>query len=157
MIPLLLALALQTGQAVPPGEEPVAPYTQSNANAGATPFSGTRMWKAFHEQAGVNRIVDEMVTRNVADPRIADIFKGQDLVRLRRTLKKQFCYILGGGCTYSGRTMAASHKDLGLQQADFNALVENLQAAMRNEHVAFFAQNAFLAKLAPMERATVVR
>ena len=37
------------------------------------------------------------------------------------------------------------------------ALVENLQTAMRHEHVAFFAQNAFLAKLAPMERTTVVR
>lgn len=156
MIPLLLvaAFALQT---TPPGEEPVAPYTQSNANAGATPFKGDRMWKAFHEQAGVNRIVDEMTDRNVADPRIADIFKGQDLVRLRRTLKEQFCYLLGGGCIYTGRTMAASHKDLGLQQADFNALVENLQAAMRHEHVSFFAQNAFLAKLAPMERTTVVR
>lgn len=157
MISLLFALALQTAQAVPPGEEPVAPYTQSNANADAAPFKGDRMWKAFHQQAGVDRIVDEMVDRNIADPRIADIFKGQDIVRLRRTLKEQFCYILGGGCTYTGRTMAASHKNLGLQQADFNALVENLQAAMRHEHVAFFAQNAFLAKLAPMERTTVVR
>ena len=157
MISFLVALALQTAQGVPPGEEPVAPYVQSNANAGAAPFKGDRMWKAFHEQAGVDRIVDEMVNRNIADPRIADIFKGQDLVRLRRTLKEQFCYILGGGCTYTGRTMAASHKDLGLQQADFNALVENLQTAMRHEHVAFFAQNAFLAKLAPMERTTVVR
>lgn len=157
MISFLVALALQTPQAVPPGEEPVAPYVQSNANAGAAPFKGDRMWKAFHEQAGVDRIVDEMVDRNIADPRIADIFKGQDLVRLRRTLKEQFCYILGGGCTYTGRTMADSHKDLGLQQADFNALVENLQAAMRHEHVAFFAQNAFLAKLAPMEKTTVVR
>ena len=155
---LLLAAALQTVAAPPPpGEEAVAPYAQSDANAGAKPFAGTRMWHAFHEQAGVDRIVDEMVARNVADPRIADIFKGQDLVRIRRTLKEQFCYILGGGCTYTGRDMRSSHKDLGLQQADFNALVENLQAAMRHEHVAFFAQNAFLAKLAPMERATVVR
>lgn len=156
MFPLLLAAAL-TLQTVPPGEDPVAPYAQSNANAGAKPFKGQRMWKAFHEQAGVDRIVDRMTDRNVADPRIADIFKGQDTVRLRRLLKEQFCYILGGGCTYTGRAMAASHKDMGLQQADFNALVENLQAAMRHEHVPFFAQNAFLAKLAPMERTTVVR
>lgn len=158
MIPLFLAaLALQTAQAVPPGEEPVAPYAQSNANAGATPFKGTRMWKAFHGKAGVDRIVDELVDRNISDPRIADIFKGQDVVRIRRLLKEQFCYILGGGCTYTGRAMADAHKDMGLQQADFNALVENLQAAMRHEHVPFFAQNAFLAKLAPMERTTVVR
>ncbi|TPG43603.1 group 1 truncated hemoglobin [Sphingomonas koreensis] len=156
MIPLLFAAALAL-QATPPGEDPVDPYTQSNANAGATPFKGDAMWKAFHGKKGVARVVDAMVDRNVADPRISDIFKGQDLVRLRRTLKEQFCYILNGGCDYTGRTMAGSHKDLGLQQADFNALVENLQAAMRDEHVAFFAQNAFLAKLAPMERTTVER
>jgi hemoglobin len=158
MIPFLFAaLLLQTTEPVPPGEEAVASYTQSDANAGATPFKGGHMWKASHGQAGVDRIVDQMVDRNMTDRRIADIFKGQDIVRLRRTLKEQFCYILGGGCTYTGRTMAESHKDLGIQQADFNALVENLQAAMRHEHISFAAQNAFLAKLAPMERTTVVR
>ena len=53
--------------------------------------------------------------------------------------------------------MAASHKDMGLQTADFHALVENLQAAMREEHVSFAAQNRFLAKLAPMRRTMVRR
>lgn len=154
---LALLLALQAAPAVPAGEEPVDPYQQSNANAGARQFEGQGMWRAFHEQAGVDRIVEAFVARNVADPRIADIFKGQDLVRLRRTLKEQFCYILNGGCDYSGRDMKAAHKDLGVQQADMGALVENLQAAMRQEGVPFMAQNRFLAKLAPMKRDVVTR
>lgn len=153
MIAMLLFLGLQA--ATPAGEQPVAPYAQSDANAAATPFAGARMWRAFHGQAGVDRIVDDLVARSVADPRISDIFKGQDLVRLRRTLKEQFCYILGGGCRYSGRTMRAAHTDMGVQQADMAALVENLQAAMRREHVGFGAQNRFLAKLAPMHRDVV--
>jgi hemoglobin len=148
------ALALQT---VPPGEDPVDPYTQSDTNAGAKPFKGDKMWKAFHGQAGVDRIVDDLIDRSEKDSRIAEIFKGQDLIRLRRTLKEQFCYILSGGCHYTGRSMTDAHKDMGLQTADFNALVENLQTAMRREHVAFFAQNSFLAKLAPMKRTTVQR
>ncbi len=139
------------------GEQPTAPYTQSDANAGATPFADTGMWKAFHEEAGVRRIVDGLIKRNVADPRISDIFKGQDLVRLRRTLYEQFCYILGGPCHYSGRDMKTAHKDMGLQTSDFNALVENLQFAMDKEGVDFHAQNRLLAKLAPMKRTTVVR
>lgn len=156
MLTLVIAAAFAL-QAAPPGEDPVDPYPQTNANAGAAPFTGKGMWHAFHEQAGVDRIVDDMVARNEADPRISDIFKGQDIVRLRRTLKEQFCYILNGGCDYTGRTMAAAHKNMGLQAADFSALVENLQAAMRREHVAFAAQNRFLAKLAPMKRTTVER
>lgn len=145
---LLLSLQVQT----PAGEQPVAPYVQSDANAGAKPFEGDGMWRAFNGQAGVDRIVEDMVGRNIADPRISDIFKGQDLVRLRRTLKEQFCYLLGGGCHYSGRAMRSAHTDMGVQQADMAALVENLQAAMRKERIGFAAQNRFLAKLAPMHR-----
>lgn len=154
MLLFALAFALQT---VPPGEDPVDPYPQSDANAGATPFKGAAMLKAFHGKPGIDRIADDLVTRIKADARIADILKGQDEVRLRRLLKEQFCYILGGGCGYSGRTMKAAHKDLGLQTADVGALVEDLQAAMRKEGVAFFAQNRFLAKLAPMKRDAVER
>ena len=77
------------------------------------------MLDAFHGKAGIARIADDLVDRNKADPRIADIFKGQDEVRLRRLLKEQFCYILNGGCDYSGRAMKDAHRDMGLQTADF--------------------------------------
>ena len=80
------------------------------------------------------------------------IFKGQDIPRLRRLLREQFCYILNGGCDYTGRTMADAHKNMGLQTADVTALVEDIQAGMRAEHVSFRAQNRLLAKLAPMRR-----
>ncbi|CAM3195521.1 Globin [Sphingomonas antarctica] len=155
MIAIVAAALLAT--AVPPGEEPVDPYPQSNANAGATPLSGTATWDAFHGEAGVSRIVDDLVARLVADRRISDIFKAHDLVRLRRTLKEQFCYVLNGGCAYTGRDMVAAHKDLGLQTADMGALVEDLQAAMRQEGVSFAAQNRLLAKLAPIKRQAIGR
>lgn len=149
-----LALMIAAPQG-PVAEQPVDPYTQSNANAGTTPFKGKAMWRAFHEQAGVDRVVEDFVDRLVADKRIADIFKGQDIVRLRRTLKEQFCYILNGGCDYTGRTMAAAHHAMGIQTKDFDALVEDLQAAMRAEKIGFRSQNRLLAKLAPMQRMTV--
>lgn len=140
-----------------PDEVAVDAYAQSNANAGATPFEGTAMWEAFHGAEGVSRIVDAFVARNVADPRISGTFVSMDLVRIRRTLKEQFGYILGGPVTYTGRDMESSHRNLGLQAADMGALVENLQIAMDEEGVAFTAQNRFLAKLAPMKRDVVVR
>ena len=156
MLMFLLTLAA-AAQTVPPGEDPVAPYAQHDANAGAVPFEGQAMLRAFHGRVGIDRMTDDFVARLVADKRIADIFKGQDIVRLRRLLKEQFCYILAGGCPYTGRTMRDSHKDLGVQTADMGALVEDLQAAMRKEGVPFSAQNRFLAKLAPMKRDAVPR
>ncbi len=153
----MIASLLLLVQAVHPGEEPVDPYTVSNANAGATPIESARLWDAFHGADGTRRIVDETVRLSVEDPRIAEIFKSRDLVRLRRTLFEQFCYILGGGCDYTGRDMASAHKDMGLQTADLNALIEHLQAAMRAEGVPFGAQNRLLARLAPMKRDVVER
>ncbi|WP_267463791.1 globin family protein [Sphingopyxis solisilvae] len=40
---------------------------------------------------------------------------------------------------------------------DMNALVENLQAAMREENIPFATQNRLLAKLAPMSRQVITR
>jgi hemoglobin len=140
-----------------PNEEAVAAYVQSNANAGATPFDSAAMYEAFHGEAGVSRIVDGFVARNIADPRIKDQFAATDLIRLKRTLNEQFCYILGGGCAYTGRDMASSHAELGSQPADMAAIVENLQSAMNDERIPFATQNRFLAKLAPMKRDVVTR
>jgi hemoglobin len=142
---------------VPPGEEAVDPYTVSDANAGATPVEGQELFMAFHGHEGISRIVDDLVERVQADPRLTEIFKASDFVRLRRTLKEQFCYILNGGCAYSGRDMKSVHADHGITIAEFNTLVEVLQVAMAREGVAFSAQNRLLAKLAPMKRETVTR
>ena len=139
------------------GEIPVEPYRQTNANAGATPFDGESMLDHFNGLDGIRRVADSFVDRNRADPRIAAIFAGHDMVRLRRTLFEQFCYILGGGCDYTGRDMRQAHRGLGSTKADLNALVENLQASMREEGVPFAAQNRFLAKLAPMSGDVVER
>lgn len=147
----------QAAPAVPPGEEEVDPYIASNANAGAAPFEGTAMLEAFHGRDGIGRIVDDLVDRVQTDNRISEIFKASDFVRLRRTLKEQVCYILNGGCEYTGRDMTKVHEDHGITVAEFNALVELLQEAMGREGVAFGAQNLLLAKLAPMKRDTVVR
>lgn len=154
---LFLAPAAHEAAPAMPGEEPVEAYRVDPANAGARPFDGDGMARAFGGQAGIGRIVDRFVTANFADPRIGEIFTNQDKVRLKRTLFEHFCYILDAGCTYTGRDMRAAHKNMGVQQGDMNRLVENLQAAMQAEHVPFAAQNRFLAKLAPMRRDIVER
>lgn len=138
-------------------EQPVAPYAMSNANAGADPIEGAAVFNALNGQEGIGRIVDRLVDSSVADPRIAEIFINRDLVRLRRTLREQICYLAGGPCSYTGRTMADAHADMGVQTRDFNVLVEHLREAMDAERVPFAMQNKLLAKLAPMHRDVVAR
>lgn len=139
------------------GELPVDPYEQSNANAGAKPYDSAGLAAAFGGREGIARIAARTVELSEADPRIAAIFEAHDTVRLKRTLGEQFCYLLGAGCDYSGRDMKTAHAEMGVTKADMNALVENLQTAMREAGVPFAAQNRLLAKLAPMSRDVVER
>ena len=53
--------------------------------------------------------------------------------------------------------MRSAHQGLGSRKPEMNAIVENLQTAMREEGVGFAAQNRFLAKLAPMSDEIVER
>ena len=151
------AAASAAAATVPAGEQAVDPYVQADANAGATALASRAAFHAFHGRDGLQRISNDFVERDVKDVRIKDVFAAADLVRLKRTFAEQLCYLLDGGCAYTGRDMASAHKGMGLQNADFNAVVENLQHAMDDEHVPFRAQNVLLAKLAPMQRAVVER
>lgn len=137
------------------GEEPVAPYVQSDANAGAAPIEDPAVFAAFNGRDGIDRIVDRTVDLSLEDPQLGPIFRPFDMVRLRRTLKEQLCYLLGGGCAYTGRDMHTSHADMGVQTRDFNLLVQHLRTAMREEGVPNRMQNRLLALLAPMHRDVV--
>ena len=136
---------------------PAAPAVPNDANTGLTPIQGDAVYHAFHEEAGVRRVVDRLVDRYQHDPRIADIFRAGDTPHLKKMLSEEICYAVGGPCHYTGQDMRTAHKDMGLQQADFNAVVEDLQWAMDREGVPVWAQNKLLAKLAPLERAVVTR
>ncbi|WP_232844130.1 group I truncated hemoglobin [Allopontixanthobacter sediminis] len=139
------------------GEFPIEPFAPDNANAGAEPFDNAKMASYFGGHEGIRKIAERTVELSEQDPRISAIFVARDTVRLKRTLFEQFCYLLDAGCDYSGRDMITAHADLGVKMADLNALVENLQKAMREERVPFAVQNRFLAKLAPMSKDVVTR
>ena len=163
IITLLLASALAAGAALAQtayqrdGELDVDPYEVSNANAGAAQITDPSVLAAFNGREGIERIVDSFVEGVRTDARTERIFAASDWVRLTRTLNEQFCYILNAGCDYTGRDMVSVHKDHGITTAEFNAVVEILQASMQAEGVPFRYQNRFLAKLAPMKRDMVTR
>lgn len=119
------------------------------------PARDDSLYRDLGEQAGITRIVEGMLLNIAADPRIVRHFENIDIVRLRDKLVEQICVEAGGPCTYTGDSMAESHKGQNLTPSDFNALVENLQTAMSSQGVAMPAQNRLLARLAPM-RAQVI-
>jgi hemoglobin len=106
-------------------------------------------------QAGIDAIVEASVANYLADDRIKAIFDDSNMDRIRAEFKIQFCQVAGGPCTYQGHDMTEAHRGLHLTNADFNAVVEDLQAAMDKTGVPFAVQNRFLARLAPMQHQVV--
>jgi hemoglobin len=108
-------------------------------------------------QPGIDKLVEASVDKYLADGRIKAIFDESNMDRVRAEFKVQFCQVAGGPCTYTGHDMAAAHKGLHLTNANFNAVVEDLQAAMNTCDIPFATQNRFLARLAPYQHQVVTR
>jgi hemoglobin len=117
----------------------------------------TTLFDDLGGQPGIDKIVDASVDNYLADERINAIFDESNIDRLRAEFKVQFCQVTDGPCAYSGHNMTAAHKGLHLTNAYFNAVVEDLQAAMDKCGVPFTTQNRFLARLAPMQHQVVSR
>jgi hemoglobin len=139
---VVLALLLT---AAPAGAHPAAPTAPVISTDG-------RLFAEFGGRDGLVRIVDDLFVNVDADPRINTFFEPAKREQTKAHLVEQFCVVLGGGCTYTGKDMKAAHKDLGVQKADVFALIENLQKAMDKNGVPFSAQNKLLAALAPQHR-----
>ncbi len=110
------------------------------------------VYKQFGEEAGLVALMDDFMVLLVADKRTKPFFENADQTSIKKHLVEQFCVILGGPCTYTGRDMKTSHAGMGVDRGAFNALVEDLQIAMSKRKVPFRAQNKLLAALAPMHR-----
>lgn len=105
----------------------------------------------------IQQVVDDFMSNMLADTRIAHTFKDSNIKRVKDKLVEQFCQLSGGGCVYTGDPMREVHQGLKLSNADFNALVEDLQLAMDKNGIPSRTQNRLLALLAPMQRETVSR
>lgn len=105
----------------------------------------------------IERITTRLLDQTFTDPRTAPQFKHTKRDRLEKLLNDQFCELTGGPCKYKGVNMKKSHIKLGITVREFNAMVEQLQAAMDAEGVPYHTQNRFLALLAPMKSDIVER
>jgi hemoglobin len=113
------------------------------------------VFEQFGGVEGLTALNEEFMALMLADPRLEPYFRNVDRPRVTRQLTEQFCAVLGGGCTYSGRDMVEAHAAFKIERAHFNALVEVLQVAMNKRGIPFRAQNKLLAVLAPMHREIV--
>lgn len=122
-----------------------------------TAVADDSVFQDFGGKPGISKVIDDFLGIWQDDARINGALKEADVERLGFLLKEQFTQLTGGPAVYSGKDMKAAHQAMGLHNADFNALAEDLQKAMEKNNVPVRAQNKLLAKLAPMEKQIVTK
>jgi hypothetical protein len=73
------------------------------------------------------------------------------LAKFKKNLVDQICQASGGPCKYTGKTMKAAHKGMGITDADFGALVEDLVKALDKFNVGATEKNELLGALGGMK------
>jgi hemoglobin len=108
------------------------------------------LYQRLGGKEAITAVVDDFVARVAADNRINSFFATTDVPRFKRLLAEQICQATGGPCTYTGRDMKTAHQGMGVTDADFNALVEDLVATLDKFQVPAQEKNELLALLGPM-------
>jgi hemoglobin len=116
--------------------------------------------KTLYERLGgkksITAVVDEFVGKVAADTRINSFFQKtaadpKRLAKFKKNLVDQICQASGGPCKYMGKDMKSAHAGMGISSADFNALVEDLVAALDKFKVGEKEKNDLLGALGPMK------
>jgi hemoglobin len=124
-------------------------------SAGAVAHAGPTLYERIGGEAKLKATVDEFSNIVLADDRINFTFADADMNKFKRLLYEQICALAQGPCKYTGRDMHESHKKLNINNAQFNALAEDLYIAFDRVHVPYRVQNKVIELLAPMQRDVV--
>lgn len=121
------------------------------------PAADDSLYLELGGREGIDRIVELHVAKLIADDRIRANFDNTNMERFGKLAADHLCVVAGGPCTYTGRPLGEAHRGLHLKNSDFNAVTEDLEAAMDQAGVPYRTQNRLLARLAPKQHEVVTR
>jgi hemoglobin len=159
MIPRHSIVVLAAAALVAACESKPAQQADPAASAAVAP---TSLHDRLGGRAAIATVVDAFVANVAADARINKRFArvAGDTAAMRQFKQKmvdQICAGTGGPCTYTGLDMKAAHQGMGITDADFDALVEDLVKALDGAGVPQKEKDDLLAILGPMRADMVMK
>ena len=113
--------------------------------------------KSLYERLGgleaITAVVDEFIKNLAADERVNKKLakSGMNVPRVRLHLIEQVCAATGGPCKYTGLSMKKTHKNMGVTEGEFTAVVEDLTKALDKFNVPEQEKSELLGALAAMK------
>lgn len=118
--------------------------------------SAASLYDRLGGKPAITKVVDDFVGNCAADARINKFFTAaagdpNEMAHFKQMLVDQICEASGGPCHYTGKSMPEAHKGMAITDADFNALVEDLQKALVADGVKDQEQKDLLGALAGLK------
>ena len=126
----------------------VAAVTMLGIGACSSVPQEKNLYQELGGESGVAVIVDNFIMAIARDERVIDYFAVSNVQRFREKMLEHICLVAEGPCTYTGDTLVDVHTGMNVKEGDFNAIVEDMMAAMNQSGVAIGTQNRLLARLA---------
>jgi hemoglobin len=128
----------------------------SIASVEAKTAKAKTLYSRLGGKKAIKAVVDEFVNNCAGDTRINKFFADtakdpKRLAKFKTNLVNQICQASGGPCKYTGKDMKTAHKGMGITDADFNALVEDLVKALDKFNVGATEKNELLGALGGMK------
>ena len=115
------------------------------------PMADKSLYDRLGGKGAITAVVDDFVGNVAGDKRINGFFAKTDIPRLKGNLVDQICQATGGPCVYKGKDMRTAHKGMGISDADFNALVEDLVKSLDKFNVPAKEKGELLGILGPLK------
>jgi len=146
---------------MPPPQEPAVAEVVSDAGP-SEPVDAAppqTLYDRLGGKEGVDAVVDSFTKNLLADPRVNKAFKKSKdgLAQFKQHMAEQICQLGGGPCQYSGKSMADAHKGMGITDAQFDAVVEDLKLALDEKGASEQDKSEVFAALAPMKADIVTK
>jgi len=108
--------------------------TRASSPSASTP-GGPSLYDRLGRRPGIDSVVHTFVGNIGRDKRINVRFMFVDMDVLQAHLTDQICAASGGPCTYAGRAMKPLHAPMHVRAAEFDAMGEDLIAALKANNV----------------------
>lgn len=115
------------------------------------------LYDRLGQKPAITAVVDDFVARVAKDGRINRFFANTDIPPFKAKLVDQICEASGGPCKYTGKDMKTAHAGMGVSDADFTALVEDLVATLDKFKVPEKEKGELLGALGPMKKDIVTK
>ncbi len=118
-------------------------------------YGAATLFNRLGGNAAITAVVDQFVANCAGDARVASFFSGtaadaSRMTKFKKHLVDQICQAAGGPCKYTGKDMKSAHFGMGVKNEHFDAVVEDLTAALNQNKVGATEQAELLKVLGGM-------